>query len=400
MAPPEPGKSEAAGARAAPKRRGRRLARMALALAIGTVGGAVFWWLSLPLPWMLGALCASTVAAMAKWPIASTRGIRPPLSAVIGIFLGSGFTPELFQEVASWLPSLLTLLVFLVASGGISAIYLHRAAGFARPTAFYAAMPAGMVEMVLQGGANGGDERWIALIHGGRILVVVFTIPFLFQYFGGFDISGRGSLASAKPWPGATDVAILTVCAVVGWWLAALIRLPAAQLTGPMLLSAAVHLAGLTAAAPPRELVNIAQIVLGTSVGSQFIGTPLAYFAKALGHSLVVVFIMLGLTLGLSLAVAWAVPGIDLAMMILALAPGGLIEMGLIALALGADLAFVSLHQLLRIFLITFAATWLYRLLFRGQGQGPGPGGRSPAPAPAPRSPDSASAPPPPSAGG
>jgi len=371
---------------------------MAFALAIGAVGGAVFWWLALPLPWMLGALCTSTVAAMARWPIASTRRIRPPLSAVIGIFLGSGFTPQLFERVADWVPSLLTLFVFLLASGGLSAVYLHRLAGFKRPTAFYAAMPAGMVEMVLQGGANGGDERWIALIHGGRILVVVFTIPFLFQYFGGFDISGRGALAAAKPWPGAIDVAILTVCAVVGWWLAALLRLPAAQLTGPMLLSAAVHMAGLTTAAPPRELVNIAQIVLGTSVGSQFIGTPPAYFAKALGHSLVVVVIMLGLTLGLSLAVAWAVPGIDLAMMILALAPGGLIEMGLIALALGADLAFVSLHQLLRIFLITFAATWFYRLLFSRSG--PGSGGRSPGPAPAPRSPGSASAPPPPSAGG
>jgi membrane AbrB-like protein len=225
-------------------------------------------------------------------------------------------------------------------------------------------MPAGMVEMVLQGGASGGDERWIALIHGGRILVVVFAVPFLFQYFGGVDISSRGQLATPKQWPGGADVLILTVTAIVGWWLAALVRLPAAQLTGPMLLSAAAHLAGLTAAAPPRELVNIAQVVLGTSVGSQFIGTPLAFFAKALGHSFVVVAIMLAMTLGLSLSVSWLVSGIDLAMMVLALAPGGLIEMGLIALALGADLAFVSLHQLLRIFLITFAATWFYRLLF------------------------------------
>jgi uncharacterized protein len=368
MAPPEPAKDGTPAASPAKRGRGRRLVRMAFTLAIGTVGGAVFWWLALPLPWMLGALCASTIAAMAKWPIASTRRIRPPLSAVIGVFLGSGFTPDLFDQVSEWVPSLLTLLVFLAASGGLSAIYLHRVAGFARPTAFYAAMPAGMVEMVLQGGANRGDERWIALIHGGRILVVVFTIPFLFQFFGGFDISGRGDLAAVKPWPGLVDVAILTACAVVGWPLAALLRLPAAQLTGPMLVSAIVHMAGLTGAAPPRELVNIAQIVLGTSVGSQFIGTPLAYFAKALGHSLVVVAMMLGLMLGLSLGVAWAAPGIDLPMMILALAPGGLIEMGLIALALGADLAFVSLHQLLRIFLITFSATWFYRLLFSRNG--------------------------------
>jgi hypothetical protein len=51
-------------------RRAARLGRIALALGIGTAGGALFWVLALPLPWMLGALCASTIAAMAKLPIA------------------------------------------------------------------------------------------------------------------------------------------------------------------------------------------------------------------------------------------------------------------------------------------------------------------------------------------
>jgi uncharacterized protein len=244
-----------------------------------------------------------------------------------------------------------------------AALYLHLGAGFNRPTAFFAGMPAGLIEMVIQGGQRGGDERWIALIHGGRILAVVFTVPFLFQYLGGVDISGRAGMAGAATWPGGVDLAILAACAVAGFYLGRLVRLPAYALTGPMVLSAAMHLAGLTAAAPPWELMVVAQIVLGTSVGSQFIGVPVAYVLTALLHSVPVVGIMLGTALALSVAVSQLF-AVDLAQMILALAPGGLIEMGLIALALGADIAFVTLHQLLRIFLITLAATWLYRLIF------------------------------------
>ena len=56
---------------------------------------------------------------------------------------------------------------------------------------------------------------------------------------------------------------------------------------------------------------------------------------------------------------AWAGVGLDQAM--LALAPGGLTEMGLIALAIHADVAFVALHHVVRILIVIVFAPVLFR---------------------------------------
>ena len=55
--------------------------------------------------------------------------------------------------------------------------------------------------------------------------------------------------------------------------------------------------------------------------------------------------------------------GLPLPDLILALAPGGLAEMSLVALALHADAAFVSTHHVARIAMVVTMAPWLHRLL-------------------------------------
>ncbi|MDO9229797.1 MAG: AbrB family transcriptional regulator [Syntrophales bacterium] len=49
----------------------------------------------------------------------------------------------------------------------------------------------------------------------------------------------------------------------------------------------------------------------------------------------------------------------------LSTAPGGLTEMGIVALTLGADVAFVLAYQLFRFFCILLAAPFLLRRRFK-----------------------------------
>jgi uncharacterized membrane protein AbrB (regulator of aidB expression) len=58
---------------------------------------------------------------------------------------------------------------------------------------------------------------------------------------------------------------------------------------------------------------------------------------------------------------AWAGVAVDQAL--LALAPGGLTEMGLIALAIHADVAFVALHHVARILFVLVLAPIAARFL-------------------------------------
>ena len=57
--------------------------------------------------------------------------------------------------------------------------------------------------------------------------------------------------------------------------------------------------------------------------------------------------------------------GVPLPGVLLAFSPGGLAEMSLIALALGIDVAYVSTHHVVRIFIVVTLAPLLFRVLHR-----------------------------------
>ncbi|MGH6918419.1 MAG: AbrB family transcriptional regulator, partial [Geminicoccaceae bacterium] len=153
--------------------------RLAAALSIGGVGGALFASLQLPLPWLLGALAATTIASLSGLRMAVPDRVRRPMIAVLGMMLGTTFTPERVEAAASWLPTLGALLVYVVLVGAAIWLYLWRFSGFDRVTTFFAATPGGLSEMVALSAQLGGDQRTVSLIHGTRLLFIVLTIPFL-----------------------------------------------------------------------------------------------------------------------------------------------------------------------------------------------------------------------------
>ncbi|MBM3611657.1 MAG: AbrB family transcriptional regulator, partial [Alphaproteobacteria bacterium] len=63
------------------------------------------------------------------------------------------------------------------------------------------------------------------------------------------------------------DAVLLIGCAVFGMILGKRLRLPAAAFLGPLILSAALHLWGITASAPPASLIVAAQVVLSRDSG-------------------------------------------------------------------------------------------------------------------------------------
>ncbi len=334
--------------------------RVLLALAIGGLGGWGAHLLQLPLAWMIGAMTATTVAAIAGAPVALSWTLRSVMVAVLGVMLGSGFTPEILDRLGEWALSLGALLGYTVAAGAAGMLYFRRVAGYDRPTAYFAATPGGLSEMILMGGAFGGDPRIISLVHASRVLLVVLTLPFAFQLFLGYQAGDRPAagpdLLAMAPW----DLAVLTACGVLGFVGARLLKVPAAAIVGPMVLSAAAHLGGLTDAKPPDLLVAVSQVVVGSSIGCRFAGTELSLVRRTILHAAGVTVILVAVTLAFSLALN-AVTGLPLPALVLAYAPGGLAEMSLIALALSLDAAFVATHHLVRIFVIVVFAPGLFR---------------------------------------
>ena len=338
--------------------------RFALALGIGAVGAAVFLHFRWPLPWMLGPMLACTIAALAKVPLDAPVVVRPPMSAVLGVLLGASFSPEMIRQMAAWFPTLLGLLAFLTAAGAACVLYFRKVAGYDLPTAYFAGMPGGLMEMVLLGQERGGDPRRIALVHSIRILLTVSSLPFLIPALGGGDIGARPP-AGVPLGDASTEALIwLVVTGIVGVFVGIKLKLPAPFLLGPMLVSGIVHILGLTQSAPPREIVWMAQLVLGVTLGCRFIGTGPLEMLRTMALSLGSFAILIVSAVFFALILSTLTP-LDIVTVFLAYAPGGLVETSVVALALQIDVALIATHHIVRVILVMAAAAPIFRWIGR-----------------------------------
>ncbi len=336
---------------------------LALALGIGATGGAVFAWLNMPLAWLIGAMCLTTASALAGAPVRVPKALRGVMIAVLGVMLGSAFTPEMFERAGQWSASLSGLAVYVAIVAAVTTYYFRRVGRYDRTTAYFSGIPGGLAEMIVVGGTMGGDDRTIALTHASRILLVVLVIPFWFRLVEGYQPS-PSAVGAPIATIAAFDLAVFAISAAAGMFGARLLKMPAPDLIGPMALSAAAHLAGVTDSRPPTELIIIAQVVVGTGVGCRFAGVAVRRVLRAMLLAAGSTGLMLTMCVGFAVALN-AAAGLPVAALILALSPGGLAEMSLIALALGIDPAFVSTHHVVRIFLVVVLAPAAFKLMTR-----------------------------------
>ena len=337
-----------------------KLLRYGLALAIGAAGGAVFFLLGLPLPWMLGALFATMVASVANAPVLAPMRARPVVVAVIGVLLGSRFTPDVLQQVGAWVGSIAILMVYALVVALVVVPYYRFVGRLDWRTAYFAGMPGGLTEMIELGEAKGARPAPIILAHSLRIVVTIALIALWFRVVEGHAV---GAVATGSTAPlTLVDAAVMLGTAIVGMALGRKLRFPAPTFLGPLLVSAVLHLAGLTESVPPALLVSAAQVILGTVLGCRFLGIGLRTLLPASALSIGATVITLAFALGAG-QVMQATLGIRVDQALLALAPGGLTEMGLIALAIHADVAFVALHHVARILFVILLAPLAFRLV-------------------------------------
>ncbi|MFZ3583286.1 AbrB family transcriptional regulator [Loktanella sp. DJP18] len=331
-----------------------------LALTIGVVSGLLGFWIGMPLPWMLGPMIGTTIAAMAGLPVRGPGKLRPIVIPVIGVLLGSGITAELFGQLGSWALTLILLPLFLTAAAGVSYFVYRRLGGYDPVTAFYSAMPGGLNEMLLLGAAAGGDDKKIALAHAARVLIVIFLVVLYFGLVLGVRSGQSGQNYVPLDALALTDYLILGLCAVLGAVLGKVLHLPAAPVFGPMILSGIVHVAGWVHVAPPTVIVITAQIVIGTVIGARFVGASVKEILRDIGVGTVATVGMLAVAILFAETIA-RIMDMPLSQAFLAYAPGGLTEMSLLTLTLGQDIAYVSVTHIIRITMIIAIAPAAFR---------------------------------------
>lgn len=326
--------------------------KMFLALLIGIIGSNFFIFLNLPLPWLLGSIFAVSIAIrFDNLKINSPKPFSTPARILIGLTIGSAFTPEILDFIDVYLFSLLLVIPYTLLTIIAGMYYYTKYVGFDKKTAYLSSMPGGVVEMVIIGEEIKANISKITLVQSSRLFFIVITLPFVIQYIFKVDIAGNKLITTPIASIDFMAFIYLFIAGIIGGFLAKKIKLSAAYLIGPMIVSIILHSTGLSHAIVPDEFLKFVQVVFGTIIGFTFKGVKIHEVAKILfstfGH-----FIILTIISVVFIFIAFNLFGFPIISTLLAFSPGGQAEINLIAILVAANVPYITLHHIVRLFIV------------------------------------------------
>jgi len=324
----------------------RPVTTFVLAMLIGGYGGALFSILNLPLPWILGSMIFSILTSTIGISININDKIAFLSRVILALTLGSQFKLNTIINIYVWMNSIIGLILCTVISTIVCYLYLHRIAKYSSASAFYSATPGGSIHMIQMGIEEGGDERVISLTHAIRLTLVVLIIPFIFQFFNDrdYEFTNPKSIETSLRF---VDFIIMFLSGGLGVIIAKLFKIPAGEFTAPLFIFAAFSIFGVANSGPPDEISDFCQVIIGIGYGSRFKNVEGKFLFNVAKNAFITTIAQIYITL---IFCIYFSPNseFDLKNLIIAYAPGGQIEMGVLALSLGGDIYFNSVHHIVR----------------------------------------------------
>jgi membrane AbrB-like protein len=348
------------------------MAALVLFFGLGIAGWFAAEKLKIPAPAVLGSLLFLGTAAFFNAPIAPPSQLRPLLSVVLGVILGLRFNVKLAGMVreillaAVWLAALTVLATMALCGLGID-----------KTTAIFAATPGGITEIALAAMSLGADTFAVTILQLSRMLFTVTLIPFLARRSSGktgekplaqpTSETPAQALPKALP-PQPLDWVLLAGLGAFSAWLFGLLRVPASNLVGPMLMVGSYTWIRKRNLKVHKNLQKLVQVGVGGLVGlsisrESILGLP-SYILPILCLDLIILGGCILLAYVLNKLTGW-----DLLTCLIATAPGGLSLMTLLSIEMGADSNRVVVFQVLRMVLVLLLTP------FFGALSAPGPGG-------------------------
>lgn len=326
-----------------------------LAVGIGAAGGAGFYALDLPLPWVLGAIASTALVALSnRIDFEVPKAWRNGAMVAIGIMLGTGFDSGTLSTAVAWMPSILLMLLLSVIFFFLTFVVFYKYRNMDPATAFLAAAPGGASVVSVIADAYDADLRRILLAHTARLICLLALAPIIVKWLSGMDLS----LANTAAMTGCghecqLETVWLVLLGAIAWFVALRISVPSALLLVPLVLSAVVHAAGWLNGSVPPPLAITAQVLIGTNIGVRFCGYRMDEIAYD-GLAGIATGVAMALCCGaVAAALGWWTM-YEPASIFLSYLPGGAPEIGTVSLVLGISPAMVATHHLIRVLFLAF----------------------------------------------
>jgi membrane AbrB-like protein len=319
-------------------------------LVFAAVGGLTFGMLGVPAGYLSGSILAVSIAALSGRPMRVPAPMMRVLLVLIGISLGAVVTPETLRGMATYPLSIAVLIVASTVISIVGTAYLRTVHGWDTVTAYLAAAPGGLSQVMALAIELKADVRAVAIVQTLRVVIIAAGFPTL--------LSALGLVGQARRTLGGTfevaqldELAILVAASTAMAYVAHRARFPGGLLFGAMLTSAALHGTDTLHVMLPWWVSYTVMIAFGAVSGSRFANTPLRMLLHYVGAAFGSFASALVIT-AVFAAVLVQVLTVPPAEVMIAYAPGAVDAMMLLALALNLDPVYVGAHHLARIFFV------------------------------------------------
>jgi uncharacterized protein len=348
-----------------------------LTLGTALLGGYLFQWFKLPIPWLLGPMIAVLLGSLIwKGHYVRSGNTRNAAMILVGYTIGLSLTGSALRSMSHQLPSMFMMTALLLFMCIGFAYLISKLSGIDFITLLMGSIPGGLTQVItLAEETKGADITIVTVYQVIRLMMIIILVPLLifsplFGYHHGVQpgsadpahtaVAGAVHLASGRVLELIVFLAVAVLCAL----LANRVKFPTAFLLGPAIGTAIMQFVWQQGPPLPHVLVNAAQLVIGSYVGLMLKPGALQNKIKTFACALLSGVLLIAGAFMFALLLMWT-QSLSLSTSLLSMAPGGMDQMSIMAHEINADLPMVAGYQLFRTFFIFFAVPPLFRLFYK-----------------------------------
>jgi membrane AbrB-like protein len=312
---------------------------------------------------LFAALVVGMVLALLSYaPERVPRKAGIAAQGVLGIYIGTMVHRDALAALGADWPIVLGVavatLVLSIVSGAL--LGLHR--DVSPLTGALALVAGGASGLVAIARELGGDDRVVAVVQYLRVGLITASMPVVVTLVYHAQKTGHfAPLAQTSSAPWYLSMVMIVAVVLVGATGGKLIRLPGAGLLGPMTITIALQLTGLSfGLSVPFVLVQLGYAVIGWQAGVAFTKTSFKAIGRALPAALGLIVLLNVACAGLGVLLAHTT-GISPLEGYLATSPGGVYAVLATAVETGSNVTFIIAAQVVRVLLMLFVAPLMAR---------------------------------------
>ena len=329
------------------------------------LAGTLLFLARLPIPFMLGGILTAAALRFTRqpgfqWP----RPWRELCLSIVGYGIGLHFTRDTVHALAAQTAGVLGASILCIALAIVIAYITYRHTFANLLSCVLGQLPGGLnLMMLLTEEDPRADANVVVVEQTTRLFLVVFFVPVLASFLPGTPVN-RAGLFDSPPAEGAlTWLVLIPVCAF-GVFAARRLHVPTPTLMGPILATSAFSVwYGAPLQQVPSLILYLAQISVGLYMGCMLDKERLlrarATVSFCVLGTLALIAVSMAVAAGLS-----RVYGFDLVTAFLAMAPGGIAEMCLAGMSMGADVSIIVTYQIVRVLMMNISMPFLIHWYF------------------------------------